>query len=162
MMNLNNKTLKLYSDCIALVLLLLVAWWIVQNFGYAINLTESLPYKVFIIHLNKKPKIGDYVLFKAPINSQLPTNTRLIKLILAGAEDNVTVKGRDFSINDKWVATAKTQSLHGEPLRIGPTGKLKQGQYYVGTIHPDSFDSRYQRMGWITQDLILGVAYPLW
>lgn len=162
MTNLNNKTFKLYSHCVVLILLLLVVWLITQNFGYAINLTESLPHKMFIIHLNKEPKIGDYILFNPPSNSQLPANTRLIKLILGGAGDNVTVKERDFSINDKWIATAKTQSLQGEPLIIGPTGKLKEGQYYVGTTHPDSFDSRYQRMGWITQDLILGVAYPLW
>ncbi len=141
---------------------IICAWWISQNFGYAINLTQSLPYKLFLISLNAKPQVGDYILFKAPPDSQLPTQTNLIKKILAGKGDRITVKGQDFYINDKWIATGKTHSLQGVPLIAGPTGILGENQYYVGTKHPDSFDSRYARMGWITEESIIGVAYPLW
>lgn len=106
--------------------------------------------------------MGNYVLFKAPLGSSLPPDTKLIKQVIAGEGDSVTRKDQDFFINGKWIAKAKTYSRQGEPLIAGPVGILEKGQYYVGTQHQDSFDSRYQRMGWITQDLVLGVAYPLW
>ena len=67
-----------------------------------------------------------------------------------------------FYINDNYVATAKTHSLKGEPLTPSSEGVLGKGQYYVFTPHKDSFDSRYQKMGWVNQEQIIGVAYPLW
>lgn len=138
------------------------AWWLCQHFGFAINVTDSLPYKSFLVQLHGKPTIGDYIIFKAPPFSGLPPNTILTKKILAGPRDTVVAKGQEIFINDQWVATAKTHSLQGEPLKVGPQGVLGKGQYYVATPHKDSFDSRYQRIGWINEAFILGVAYPLW
>lgn len=157
-----NKHLSILFQVSLIILFSLIMWRITQNFGYAINMSHSLPNKLFFIHLKKTPHVGDYVLFKAPPYAKLPSDTYLIKEIFAKEGDEITLSGQNFYINGQWVAKAKTHSLKGEQLIQGPIGILKEGQYYVGTKHQDSFDSRYQRMGWIAQDLILGVAYPLW
>jgi conjugal transfer pilin signal peptidase TrbI len=130
-------------------------------FGFAVNLTNSLPYKFFLINKISKPSVGHYISFKAPHESGLPSNTIITKQVLAGPGDTVNINHDDFYINNKWVAHAKQYSLKGEPLVLGPEGKLKQGQYYVSGQHPDSLDSRYQKMGWIDHEQIVAVAYPI-
>jgi conjugal transfer pilin signal peptidase TrbI len=144
------------------LLLVLLAFWIGNNFRLVINQTDSLPQKVWILVLNKMPKKGDYVAFKPPLGTRIPENIILHKQVLGVEGDRVTLKNRDFYINGRKVATAKTHSLKGEPLALGPTGTLQKGQYYVSTPHKDSFDSRYEKMGWIDAALIIGVLYPLW
>jgi conjugal transfer pilin signal peptidase TrbI len=130
-------------------------------FGFAVNLTNSLPYKLFVINKISTPSVGHYISFKAPLESGLPADTIITKKVLAGPGDIVNIKNNDFYINNKWVARAKTLSLKGEPLVLGPEGKLEQGQYYVSGQHPDSLDSRYQKMGWINNEQIVAVAYPI-
>jgi conjugal transfer pilin signal peptidase TrbI len=144
------------------ILIVLGSWWVCQNFGYAINLTQSLPYKCFLVHLHGQPAVGDHITFKAPSYSGLPANATLTKKIIGKPGDKVVIKGQEIFINNQWIATVKTHSLQGEPLQIGPQGIIGKGQYYVATPHKDSFDSRYQRIGWISEELIIGVAYPLW
>ena len=144
------------------LLLIPLAFWIGNNFRLVINQTNSLPQKVWILVLNKMPKKGDYIAFKPPEKSGTPKEIILHKQVLGVEGDSITRKGRDFYINGQKVATAKTHSLQGKPLALGPIGTLQKGQYYVSTPHKDSFDSRYEKMGWIDAALIIGVLYPLW
>ncbi len=140
----------------------LSALWLTQHFGYAINLTSSLPQKLFLVRIGKTPVKGDYVVYKAPASTGLQPNSNLTKKVLGVAGDIVTRQGQDFYINGDWVGLAKKRSLKGEALVPGPEGVLPEGHYYVSTEHQDSFDSRYEKMGWVHQDQCLGVAYPIW
>jgi len=144
------------------LLLIPLAFWLGNHFAIVINQTDSLPQKIWLMALDQKPKRNDYVAFKPSVNSALPLGIILHKQVLGVAGDTVSLKGRDFYINGKFVATAKTHSLAGEPLTRGSTGTLEEGQYYVSTPHKDSFDSRYEKMGWINANQLLGVLYPLW
>ena len=139
-----------------------LAFWIGNNFGLVINQTDSLPQKIWILHLNKTPKKYDYIAFKPPKNSGIPRQIILHKQVLGVSGDVVSRQDRDFFINGHYVATAKSHSLKGAPLALGLQGKLKEGQYYVSTLHKDSFDSRYKKMGWIDARSSLGVLYPVW
>lgn len=139
-----------------------LAFWIGNHFKLVFNRTDSLPQKVWVLVLNKTPHRGDYIAFKPPLKSGLPLNLILHKQVLGIEGDVVTRQERNFFINGHVVAEAKTHSLKGEPLALGFVGTLQKGQYYVSTPHPDSFDSRYEKMGWINLDSILGVLYPLW
>jgi len=139
-----------------------ISVWLTHHVGYAINLTDSLPHKLYLVRLNKIPKKGDYVLFKALSSKQLPEGATLTKKIMGIKGDLITEKKGHFYINGYWVAKAKTHSLTGKPLSKGPTGILGEGQYYVGVEHQDSFDSRYQEIGWVSQNQCIGVAYPIW
>lgn len=144
------------------LVLIPLAIGLTQQFGYALNLTGSLPQKFWLIVFNKQPKQGDYILFKAPSKSGVPAGTTIIKQVLGTPGDAIIRVEQDFFINNDYVSTAKKRSLTGEPLNPGPQGLLEPGQYYVSSAHPDSFDSRYDKMGWITVNQIIGVAYPLW
>ena len=59
------------------------------------------------------------------------------------------------------VAKAKLTSRLGEPLALGPTGRVPQGCYFVTSEHKDGFDSRYAAIGWICGPRILGVGRPI-
>ena len=52
-------------------------------------------------------------------------------------------------------------SRSGQPLAPGPTGTLPTGRFYVRAPHPDSLDSRYALLGWISESQIIGRAYVL-
>lgn len=153
---------KIIKGTVMLTAVGLSALWITQHFGYAINVTNSLPQKLFLVSIGKTPVKGDYVVYKAPTSSGLPSNMTLTKKVLGVAGDIVTRQDQDFYVNGKWVAKAKKYSLKGEALVPGPEGILPEGHYYVSTEHQDSFDSRYEKMGWVHQNQCLGVAYPIW
>ena len=137
-----------------------------NNFCFAKNITPSLPQKYWLIAKGKTPKRGDYICFnlseEAVKQNNIPSNVTFTKQVIGVEGDKVTIKNRDFYINDNYVATAKTHSLKGEPLTPSSEGVLGKGQYYVFTPHKDSFDSRYEKMGWVNQEQVVGVAYPLW
>jgi conjugal transfer pilin signal peptidase TrbI len=136
--------------------------WVTSHFGYAVNITESLPQKYFLVHFNQKPVVGNFIIFKGPENLKLPKELTFTKQVMGRSGDVVTRNDRNFFINGKFVGRAKTHSLKGELLKVGPTGVIPEGHYYVATDHKDSFDSRYQDIGWISISQCIGIAYPLW
>jgi conjugal transfer pilin signal peptidase TrbI len=75
--------------------------------------------------------------------------------------DLVTEKDRAFFVNGRLAAKAKLTSRLGEPLALGPTGRVPPGCYFVTTAHKDGFDSRYAAIGWICAPRILGVGRPI-
>lgn len=154
--------MKYKADTWVYIIFLIIATLVCNHyFGFSVNTTNSLPYKVFITNRKTNPSVGNYISFKAPLELGFPENTVVTKQILAGPGDVVTKKGLNFYINDKWVSTAKQYSREGEVLILGPEGRLNKGQYYVGAPHIDSFDSRYQKMGWINSEQIIAVAHPI-
>lgn len=159
---LKMRSNKIINGTVMLTVVGLSSLWITQHFGYVINLTSSLPQKLFLVSIGKAPTKGDYVVYKAPASTGLQSNMTLTKKVLGVAGDVVTRQDQNFYINGKWVAKAKKYSLKGEALVPGPEGVLPEGHYYVSTEHQDSFDSRYEKMGWVSQNQCLGVAYPIW
>jgi conjugal transfer pilin signal peptidase TrbI len=156
------RFLRRFSGIYWSVLLIPLAWILSNHFGIVINLSKSLPQKVWIIHLHKIPKRGDYVVFKAPPQTGLSPKITLLKQVRGVPGDVVQNLYGHFFINNEYIAQAKSHSLKGEPLEPGFEGRLKEGEYYVHSPHPDSFDSRYAAMGLIHGDTIVGVAYALW
>jgi conjugal transfer pilin signal peptidase TrbI len=167
-LNKNNKAFDfILSRCFffwVLLPCLLVCFmcWVRTEIGFAINMTESLPQRLFLVRFNQKPKVGDFIVFRGPEHLKIPETLTFTKQVKGKGGDIVTRKERNFFINDHWVGKAKTHSLKGEPLAFGPVGVIPEGQYYVATDHKDSFDSRYQDVGWISISQCIGVAYPLW
>ena len=138
-----------------------IAVFCYNNYGYARNISSSLPHKNFFIIKNKKIQAGDYILFEAPKNSAYD-GMFLIKQVLGGNGDKVIVKSRDVFVNDKLAATAKTHTKAGQVLTVAHDIEITKGSYFVATTHQDSYDSRYLDFGLIHEKDISGVAYALW
>lgn len=116
------------------------------------NLTESLPYKVFLgSTLFSEYKVGDVISFKHP-KFQAP----LAKIIVGVPGDKVSVK--DGSIYVKSINRGKVLLEKHPPIQ---NQTIPHGHFFVWTEHPESFDSRYQPIGLIKQEDILEKLWPL-
>lgn len=128
-----------------------------------INASGSLPNWAFFLDRTRLPRRGDFIFFTPPPSPLLVRHfgddlKPFGKIVYGVAGDRVTQKDRTFFVNGRAVAHAKLKSRLGEPLALGPTGTIPTGCYFVGTPHPDSFDSRYAAIGWICRSRILGVG----
>lgn len=134
--------------------------------AFMINITPSLPNWAFLVTTGVAPHRGEYVFFRAPrtplVINHFGTNPQPFgKIVYGVGGDVVTRVGRVFSVNGHVVATAKPMSVRGEPLALGPTGRIPIGCYYVGSPHRDGFDSRYAAIGWICNNSVVGTGTPV-
>jgi len=146
---------------LAYLLAALAAVWFDANFTVALNVTESLPDRFFLIHRGEQPGRGDYVAFRWLGGGPYPAGVTFIKQIAGLSGDVVTQVDRDYFVNGQPVGHAKPLSRKGLTLEPGPTGTLPDAAYYVRAPHPDSLDSRYRLTGWVSQAQIIGRAHAL-
>ena len=137
-----------------------------QTHALMINASPSLPYWAIWLDRSAMPARGDLILFDPPPSALLTRHFGAApqpfgKRVMGIAGDVVTEKGRTFFVNGKAVAIAKVASRFGDPLALGPTGKIPKGCYFVATGHKDGFDSRYAAIGWICAKSVLGVGRPV-
>jgi conjugal transfer pilin signal peptidase TrbI len=109
---------------------------------------------------------GDIILFDPPASPLLVKHfgakpKPFGKRVSGVPGDIVTEQNRTYFVNGQAVAKAKLKSRLGEPLALGPTGRVPQGCYFVTSEHKDGFDSRYAAIGWICGPRILGVGRPI-
>jgi len=131
-----------------------------------INVSPSLPYWAIWLDRGAVPSRGDIILFDPPASELLikhfGKSPRPFGKRVAGLPgDMVREDGRTYFVNGVPVAKAKLTSLRGEPLALGPTGRVPSGCYFVATDHPDGFDSRYAAIGWVCKNRVLGVGSPI-
>lgn len=134
-----------------------------RDHALLINASPSLPYWAIWLDRTGVPGRGDLILFDPPRSELLarhfgPRPQPFGKRVFGVAGDHVTEKNREFFVNGRKVAFAKTETLRGEPLALGPTGIVPKGCYFVGSPHKDGFDSRYAAIGWICTKQVLGVG----
>ena len=140
-----------------LVSLLLSPWY-----RLGINGTDSLPGVLYLVFKHGTPDTrGDLVAFYPPENRFYPKDMFFIKQVMGMPGDAVTRHGQEFYLNGEYIATAKTHSQSGKLLDPGPTGIIPNDHYFAWTPHPDSYDSRYADIGWISKDRIIGRAVRL-
>lgn len=137
-----------------------------DNHAFLINSTASLPNWAFLIHKNKVPLRGDYVFFMAPANALVrrhfgPKPQPFGKLVYGLPGDIVSHDGLWVAVNGKTVARMKARTRAGEPLTPGAVGRIPGGCYYVGTPHPDGFDSRYAEIGLVCTRQLIGTGVPI-
>lgn len=146
---------------IAYAILILGAVILQTFFGLGLNVSPSLPYRVFLFHKGELPQRGQYVAFRWSGPGPHPAGVTFVKIVAGVPGDTVTQISRDFFVNGNHIGTAKVVSLTGTPLQAGPTGVIPPGHFYVQAPHPDSLDSRYRLTGWISEAQIIGRAYVL-
>lgn len=131
-----------------------------------VNSSDSLPNWAFVVHRGATPAKGDYVFFDPPPSALLRRHfgakPQLFGKIVYGVPgDRVAHRDRRVIINGHLVGTTKPRTKTGEPLAIGPTGVIPPSCYYVGTPHPDGFDSRYAAIGFVCRHRIVGTGEPI-
>lgn len=143
-----------------LAVMILVIWGLSPWMKLSFNMSESLDGYLFVILKNVEIRRGDQFAFHPPEN-RFFKNTWFVK-IAAGVEgDLVAVKDLSFFINDQYVGDAKTQTMNGDRLFPSSPGYIPAGYYFAWTPHKHSFDSRYEDIGWINKDRIIGRAYRI-
>lgn len=125
------------------------------------NTTDSLDGYVYLLDKNNKEVTkGSLVAFTPPQNP-LYENSRFLKQVWGVPGDTVEFKkDGTFYINNTYKGKAKSKSSSEKPIKLAhaESGKIKDGEYFVATPHPDSFDSRYKYIGNINEKNIIGTA----
>lgn len=142
-----------------------IVWWR-ETHALLINATDSLPHWAFLLEKKRPAVPGDLIFFKPPPSQLLRTHfgegEHLFgKHVLGVAGDRVTVEGRSVFVNGTLTATAKPLTRKGVPLVPIAPQTIPHDCFFVGTSHPDGFDSRYAAIGLICRDRILGTARPI-
>ena len=150
-----------------------VAWalaWVVYvllhaNYRLAVNQTQSLPYKLFLIELNAHVETGGFVAFRTRHIKPYPDHEIFVKRALATAGDTVVRHGRDFTVGDR---TLVGKEIGLSKTRLYPNDELVDGanvvppkKYFVGGDHEYSLDSRYKLLGLVNERDVIGRAYPI-
>ena len=125
-----------------------------------INVTESLPYHVFLIKkYDKNVKPGEIVSFTWEGGGGYPAGLTFVKVARGLGGDRVSMDAdRNFYVNNQWVGRAKEYSRKHEKLEAGKVGVIPPGYMYVQASHLDSLDSRYAITGWIPLSRVQGTA----
>jgi conjugal transfer pilin signal peptidase TrbI len=155
---------------------------------FAVNITDSLPQKVFLILKQEKTVgRGEFAAFPWEGNRPYPAGLTFIKEVAAIPGDVITVdEKREFTVAMKpyqnWIPEGVGQAkaaettyrslgiakkegtvgnMKGVPLELGFTGTVPEGYFYMHAWHKDSLDSRYALLGLIPKEKIVGRAIPL-
>lgn len=159
-------------------------------FTIAVNLTDSLPQKVFLILKQEKTvSRGQFAAFPWEGNRPYPAGLTFIKEVAGVPGDVITMDAsREFHVamqpDTNWMipdATGKKRepppvkhrslgvakpegsvgNMKGVPLEAGFTGTIPEGYFYMHAWHKDSLDSRYALLGLVPKEKIVGRAIPL-
>lgn len=132
------------------------------HWDFGINETVSLPNWAFITDkTDKNVGPGDLVTFVSPPTPFYPAGKVFVKRVLGVEGDHVRRDGQTFYVNDRRVGDAKPRNGEGVALTAGPVGTIPKGRIFVAGDHPDSLDSRYAMIGWISTSRIVGKARPV-
>lgn len=157
---------------------------------FAVNLTDSLPQKVFLILKQEKTVTrGQFAAFPWEHDRPYPAGLTFIKEVAGVPGDVISVDDkREFhvamqpdknwmipdatgqkrpepAVKSRSLGVAKTEgsvgNMKGVPLELGFTGTIPEGYFYMHAWHKDSLDSRYALLGLVPKEKIVGRAIPL-
>jgi conjugal transfer pilin signal peptidase TrbI len=137
-----------------------------RYFTLTINISNSLPGTIFLVHKGSKPEKGDLTAFRYAGGGPYERGTLFLKQMVGIPGSTVVANDagngyRDYFVDGKPVGRAKPLSSAGMPLAPGPAGLIPEGRYYLAAPNPDSLDSRYALVGWVADDQIVGRAYRI-
>lgn len=143
-------------------LLVIFISWFQSNYMFAVNISESLPDRIFIVDLHEMPtKKGDYIAFHWDRDQFYKPSSNFVKVIAGTPGQKVTVSQRNVYVDGNFVGFAKPASKRGIPLTPIQDMEIPTGSFYVRTPHLDSLDSRYTVTGLVEQSRIIGKAYAI-
>jgi conjugative transfer signal peptidase TraF len=132
------------------------------------NASRSVPIGLYLV-TPRTPASGDLAVVRLPgaihalavARGYLGASALLIKPVAAGPHDVVCRHGQTVTINGRVVAHARNADASGRLLlRWSACLTLAEGQLFVLSAGPDSFDSRY--FGPVDRIHVLGSGHPIW
>ena len=142
----------------------LATLWLLAASRVYVNASWSDPaWGYFVLPmLGRSPKPGDLVIFEPPVLESGISRIPYLKTILGmpGMQVSVEPDGT-VKVDGKTVGKAKTHGLDGRALKPAKPATIPPGHYYVHADHVDSHDSRYEEIGLVPRERILGRAFPL-
>ncbi|GLW61551.1 hypothetical protein Hthe01_19000 [Hydrogenophilus thermoluteolus] len=143
------------------VLVCLVA--LSRYYMVSINVSDSLPGVIYLIEKGTLPEKGELVAFRYAGGGPYERGSLFLKRVVGVNGSVVSAveqdEGfKDYYVDGQFVGRAKPYSKVGLPLPPGPVGVIPKGRYYVAAPNPDSLDSRYAWVGWVTDEQIVGRA----
>jgi len=146
----------------------LLAIWVIlgRYFLVSINLSDSLPGRLYLIQRGAIPSLNDFAAFQYLGGGPYKSGTRFLKLVKGVSGSQVTAVKHDtgfsdFYVDGSFVGRAKPLSHSGFPLVPGPTGTIPPHHYFMSAPNPDSLDSRYALVGWVDEQSIIGRAIEI-
>ena len=136
--------------------------FIQRHYQFALNLTPSLPYKLFLIKKGAPAKRGDLVAFQWKGGLGYVAGVTMIKRIAATGGEMVVRDGQTFFVNGDAVASAIERTKAGKTIQAAAGGRVPDGQLFVVANHPASLDSRYADFGTVSKREVIGRAYAIW
>lgn len=133
-------------------------------FTIGANFTHSMPHKFYVFskHFDvDKLKRGDVVMVRYVGHKFYPYGTKFVKVVAGLPGEKVTHIGQDVYVNNFHIGAAKLfagPDQSGPPLDMSKPGVLPKGHYFLYTPSPDSFDSRYEYVGFEDKTNIIGKA----
>jgi conjugative transfer signal peptidase TraF len=133
------------------------------------NGTESMPLGLYWISAAPDLHRGDTVAFPVPPKVRqlvwerryLPDGAVLLKPVVAVAGDHVCARGSTFAVNGHVVGAVLRADSQGRLLpRYEGCGEVRDGEVFVASTHPQSFDSR--SFGPVPIAAVSGTVRLLW
>lgn len=143
---------------------------IINGYKLSVNVSESLPYRFFLIKTRNYDSIknGDFIQF---INKDAKyyNGKKITKQVLASSGDVVKInifKQAENNIQgsityNNTVLKVKDKTILGTKVYINDIEVIPENNYFVIGYNKNSFDSRYKEFGFINKDEVIGVAIPI-
>lgn len=145
--NASKKVIILITFIVVLIFVLLP-----KTKYFFMNTTTSLPLGIYYIS-KESLSLGKTVVFQKPTfltkmdKNWLIKKGVFLKKITAVPGDKVCTRNNRLSINDNEIGLIKSKDRNGDPLPNIINSEfcrnLIPGEFWTGTDHPNSFDSRY-------------------
>lgn len=122
-------------------------------------MSNSLPKTLFFAMPITSPSAlekGQIVCFDHP-----DLNMSVGKIIAGKPGDKISIQDQILYLNDVEIGSIQTVSKSGKTYHPISEQTILEGNYFVYTPHPESFDSRYQEFGLVKSDWIKEVLCPL-
>ena len=138
-----------------------------RYFTLTINVSDSLPGTIFLVQKGATPRKGDLAAFRYGGGGPYERGALFLKQILGVSGSEVVAhdvgKGyREYFVDGQSAGRAKPASKGRIPLLHGPVGIIPNGHFFMSAPHPDSLDSRYALVGWVSETELVGRAISLY
>jgi conjugative transfer signal peptidase TraF len=131
------------------------------NYRIGLNLSDSLPYRLYLVRNNSQFERGELIAFKYQGSyTKFEQGAGFIKQITGLPGDLVDADHGEVTVNGQ--SQGRAVLSPDSPLSVIQAQVIPNGYYFVHGEHPLSFDSRYAQQGLIHHNQITGTVVWKW